>query len=69
MARARNPDSANSQFFITLRRVPDFDTRYTIFGKVIEGMNNARTISGAPKDNERPVEPVRIKTVRIETRQ
>jgi cyclophilin family peptidyl-prolyl cis-trans isomerase len=50
--------------------VPDFDTRYTIFGKVIEGMNNVRTISGVqPKDGERPVEPVRIKTVRIETRQ
>ena len=69
-ARSTDPNSANSQFFITLRRVPDFDTRYTIFGKVIEGMNNVRTISGVqPKDGERPVEPVRIKSVRIETRQ
>ena len=52
------------------RRVPDFDTRYTIFGKVIEGLNNVRTISGVqPKEGERPVEPVRIKSVRIETRQ
>ncbi len=69
-ARSTDPNSANSQFFITLRRVPDFDTRYTIFGKVIEGMNNVRTISGVqPKDGERPVEPVRIKSIRIETRQ
>ena len=69
-ARGADNNSANSQFFITLKREPGFDTRYTIFGKVIEGMNNVRTISGVqPKEGERPVEPVRIKTVRIETRQ
>ena len=65
-ARSTDPNSANAQFFITLRRVPDFDTRYTIFGKVIEGMNNVRTISGVqPKEGERPVEPVRIKQISI----
>jgi cyclophilin family peptidyl-prolyl cis-trans isomerase len=69
-ARGQDNNSANSQFFITLKREPAFDTRYTIFGKVIEGMNNVRTISGVqPKEGERPVEAVRIKTVRIETRQ
>lgn len=69
-ARGADNNSANSQFFITLKREPGFDTRYTIFGKVIEGMNNVRTISGVqPKEGERPVEPVRIKTIRIETRQ
>lgn len=69
---ARGPDvnSANSQFFITLKRETAFDRRYTIFGKVIEGMNNARIIAGVqPKDFERPVEAVRIKTIRIEPRQ
>jgi cyclophilin family peptidyl-prolyl cis-trans isomerase len=69
-ARATDPNSANSQFFITLKREPAFDNKYTIFGKVIEGMNNARTISGVqPKDGERPIDPVRIKTVRIEPKQ
>lgn len=68
-ARGPDPNSANSQFFITLKREPSFDTRYTIFGKVIEGMNNVRTIAGvSPREGERPVEPVRIKTIRIETR-
>jgi len=60
-------NSANSQFFIMLKREPQFDQKYTVFGKVIEGMNNVMTISGVqPKEGERPVEPVRIKTIRIE---
>jgi peptidylprolyl isomerase len=65
-ARSQSFDSANSQFFITLKRESGFDNKYTIFGKVIEGMNNVRTISGVqPKEGERPVEPVRIKSVTI----
>lgn len=67
--RVADPNSANSQFFITLRPEPQFNENYTAFGKVIEGMNNARIISGVePKVKERPVEPVRIKTIRIEKR-
>ncbi len=68
-ARSQDVNSGNSQFFITLKREQGFDNKYTIFGKVTEGMNNVRTISGVqPKDGERPVEPVRIKTIRIETK-
>jgi peptidylprolyl isomerase len=65
-ARSSDPNSANSQFFITLKRMPDFDKKYTIFGKVIDGMNNVRTISGVqPKDGERPVDAIRIKHISI----
>lgn len=68
-ARSTDPNSANSQFFITLKREAGFDNRYTIFGKVIEGMNNVRTISGVqPKEGERPVEAVRIKSITIQPR-
>lgn len=68
-ARSTDPNSANSQFFITLKREPYFDQKYTIFGKVIEGMNNVRTISGVqPKEGERPVEAVKIKSITIQPR-
>lgn len=68
-ARAADPNSANSQFFITLQRYPSWDKNYTVFGKVIEGMNNADTISGAPKQGERPQEKIVIKTIRIQPKQ
>ena len=59
-------NSANSQFFIMLKPEPQFNENYTIFGKVIEGMNNARTIAGVPKNGERPIDAVRIKTITIQ---
>ena len=64
-ARTQDVNSANSQFFITLKREQGFDNKYTIFGKVIDGMNNVRTISGVPKNGEKPTEPVRIKHISI----
>lgn len=68
-ARSMDENSANSQFFITLKREPGFDNRYTIFGKVIEGMNNVVTIGGAPREGERPSEPIKIKQVTIQPKQ
>jgi cyclophilin family peptidyl-prolyl cis-trans isomerase len=60
-------NSQDCQFFIMLRREAQFDKSYTVFGKVIDGMTNVRTISGVkPKEGERPVEPVRIKTVTLQ---
>jgi cyclophilin family peptidyl-prolyl cis-trans isomerase len=65
-ARGQDFNSSNAQFFITLKRQPGFDSKYTIFGKVIQGMNNAQTIAGAPKEGERPIEPIRIKSITIQ---
>ena len=38
MARSADPNSANSQFFICFKEAPFLDRQYTVFGKVIEGM-------------------------------
>ena len=63
-ARGQDNNSANSQFFITLKREAGFDNKYTIFGKVVDGMNNVMTIAGVqPKDGEHPLEAVTIKHI------
>ncbi|MBT3701447.1 MAG: peptidylprolyl isomerase [Alphaproteobacteria bacterium] len=49
MARSGHPDSADSQFFIALDRAPHLDGQYTVWGKVVEGMDNVDLIKkGAP---------------------
>lgn len=65
-ARSQNVDSQNSQFFITLKRTPEFDGNYTIFGKVVDGMPNIRTIAGTPRQGERPIDDVKVKSVTIQ---
>ncbi|NNE67080.1 MAG: peptidylprolyl isomerase [Pyrinomonadaceae bacterium] len=64
---ARGPDfnSANSQFFIMKKRQPNFNNRYTVFGKVIDGMNNVTTIGGAPVQGEKPMSKIVIKKITI----
>ncbi len=44
MARSQNPDSANSQFFIVFNDAKFLDRQYTVWGKVIEGMENVDLI-------------------------
>ncbi|MEJ7862854.1 MAG: peptidylprolyl isomerase [Pyrinomonadaceae bacterium] len=65
-ARMTDVNTANCQFYITLQRFPAWDKQYTVFGKVVEGMNNASTISGVPKEIERPLDNVVIKSITIQ---
>jgi len=52
MARAANPDSANSQFFIVFDDATFLDNQYTVWGKVISGMENVDKIKrGEPVQN------------------
>jgi cyclophilin family peptidyl-prolyl cis-trans isomerase len=61
MARAQSPDSANSQFFICFADARFLDRQYTVWGKVIEGMENVDKI----KRGEPVRDPDRMITVRV----
>ncbi len=69
-ARSRDVNSANSQFYITLRRVPQWDAQYTVFGKVVEGMSNAHVIAGAPTrpGTESPADKIVIRKATLQPR-
>tara|TARA_B100001540_G_C15782079_1_gene631482 strand:- start:1194 stop:1679 length:486 start_codon:yes stop_codon:yes gene_type:complete len=51
MARSSSPDSANSQFFICFKQASFLDRQYTVFGKVIEGMEFVDKIKRGDSDN------------------
>lgn len=63
-------DSANCQFYITLKRQPAFDQQYTVFGRVISGINDADIIAHAPvaPGTERPLVRIAIKRVTLQPR-
>jgi len=48
MARAGDPNSATSQFFVCLGPEHQWDGKYTVFGEVIQGLNNVQIISNVP---------------------
>ncbi len=51
MARSQDPNSANSQFFICFKEAPFLDRQYTVFGKVIDGMEFVDKIKKGDSDN------------------
>ena len=68
MARAMNPNSAGSQFFILHEPAPHLDGQYAAFGRVIEGMDQVDVIAGVRTDrNDRPLVPQVMKKVTVET--
>ena len=68
MARAMDPDSAGSQFFIMHKTSPHLDGAYAAFGKVIEGLDVVDKIAQTPTDyRDRPMTPQVMKAVTVET--
>lgn len=66
MARAFDPNSASSQFFIMHEDAPHLDGQYAAFGKVTSGMETVDEIASIPTDyNDRPKIAVRMKKVTI----
>ena len=67
MARAMDPDSAGSQFFIMHEAAPHLDGSYAAFGKVVDGMEVVDQIASQPTDrNDRPKEERKIRIITIE---
>ncbi len=60
MARSSDPNSANSQFFICFKPAPFLDRQYTVFGKVIEGMEFIDMITKGDGDNGAVSNPDKI---------
>ena len=60
MARSSDPNSANSQFFICFEPAPSLDRNYTVFGKVIEGMEYVDKIKKGDGSNGSVSDPDKI---------
>ena len=68
MARAMNPNSAGSQFFIMHKSAPHLDGSYAAFGKVTEGMDVVNRIAETDTDyNDRPLDEQKIRSITVET--
>ncbi len=66
MARAQNPDSAGSQFFIMHEDAPYLDGQYAAFGKVVSGMETVDEIAAVQTNyNDKPLTPQVMKRVYI----
>jgi len=66
MARANDPDSAGSQFFIVTSDSTFLDRQYTVFGEVVDGMEVADKIVNLPRDgNDCPNQEVKMLEVTI----
>ena len=67
MARAANPDSAGSQFFICVADAPFLNKQYTVFGEVVSGMDVVDKIVSQPRDpRDNPNDRVEMKVTIVE---
>ena len=66
MARANDPNSAGSQFFIMHADAPYLDGNYAAFGEIVEGLDVVDEIAGVQTNYaDKPLEPQVMKTVEI----
>lgn len=66
MARAMDPNSAGSQFFIMHENAPHLDGSYAAFGKVIKGIEVVDKIADVPTDyRDKPLKPVVIESITV----
>lgn len=66
MARSEEPNSASTNFFILLSPSTYLDNKFAAFGRVTEGIEVVESINKMEVENEKPKNPVRIKTATVE---
>jgi len=66
MARLEDPASATSSFSIVLARTPALDRKYTVFGRVVDGLSVIEEIEAAPLSGEAPVTRIEVSRVTVE---
>jgi peptidyl-prolyl cis-trans isomerase B (cyclophilin B) len=69
MARLEDADSASTSFFIVTARSPMLDGKYTVFGRVVSGIEVVEKIESVPVNGETPTERIELKRVRTEKRE
>jgi len=66
MARLDDPASASSSFFVVLARAPSLDGKYTVFGRVVSGLDVVEKIEAVPLNGEEPVTRIEVSRVTVE---
>jgi cyclophilin family peptidyl-prolyl cis-trans isomerase len=67
MARGDDPASASTSFFIVTGNASSLDNKYTVFGRVVDGLAVVDAMDQAPVNGETPVTRIELKGVRIIT--
>jgi len=65
MARGDDPASATTSFFIVTGNASSLDGKYTVFGRVVDGLPVVDTIEQSPLNGEAPVTRIELTKVRI----
>jgi len=66
MARGDDPASANTSYFICTAPAQLLDGKYTVFGRVVDGMNVVEAIEAAPVNGETPTTKIEVIRVKVE---
>ena len=65
MARGEDPGSGSTSFFICTGECRSLDGKYTVFARVVSGMETVQAIAATPVDGETPKEMITVKTIRV----